>query len=246
MESIVSGPTTERVVRTAIMTGVVMVAAGWFIKDGVYSWPQQNLEGAVKALVRDKVIAAAPSPPPAIHRGLTSRRAGEIGEGDAWAAVRERLGAPGLTAGKAVYYFGPGGVLRLVVDGDTVIESTWRDASKDHDETALAMQLVLGGVLGMLGIGLLVQLLRIVTGRTTLSDDGLAVRGRPVIPFDAMTGINAEKYRKTGRLEVRYTRNGHPAGVRLDDYVIKEFRAIVTAICDRKGFDNPLPPPSGE
>ena len=56
-----------------------------------------------------------------------------------------------------------------------------------------------------------------------------------------MTGLRAGKAERLPRgvVALDYTLNDRPATVRLDNYVVKEQSAIVAAICEKKGFDDP-------
>lgn len=245
MQPIHSQTTTERKVRTAAFMILFLGAGAWFLYDGLIGYPNQNLAAAFTALQSEGIIDEVPDPlPDVINRGVTAAYVRALPAPIDIASVRTAVGDPGLTAedGGKVCYFGPGGVLILTVDGARVIDHRWVAAAHDHDEGEQRNQVYLGSALVALGLVWVFVLVRVLRTRVALTDAGLTIGGAAPIPFDAMTGIRAERYAKTGRLDLDYTIDGRARSIRLDNYVIREFRPIITAICERKGFDNPLPP----
>lgn len=242
MNTIVSPTTTERIVRTVLLMGMIGVFSGLFLYDGFAGYPKKNLHKAVEAL--DPVPDELPVIDPGITRAVAESVSKQVQEQRVTRRdIVEELGQPAWEneLGDDLRYFGPGGALVLALTGDLVQRVSFLPGEKR--EADLLVQKVIGFGLLPAAVFLVFQLLRVITTKVVLSDDGLKVRGRPLISFDAFTGLNAEKYRKKGYLDLAYEDQSREKTVRLDDYVIREFHAIVSEICGRCGFDNPLSSP---
>lgn len=244
MQPIVSGTTTERIVRTSIMTVVIVVMCVLFLKDGYVSWPQKNLEKAIESLDPVPTREAWPTIDETITRSaLEAFQAGWENQRVTRADVIGRFGEPGWESPRRddLRYFGPGGVFRFTLVGDLAVQATFDSGQKAESE--LKLQKVIG--FGLLGMSLVMffQVVRVVTTKVTLGDEGLAVRSRASIAFDQMVRFESGRYRKKGYMDLIYNRDGKERSVRLDDYVHGEFRPIVEAIVAHCGFENPLPPP---
>ena len=72
---------------------------------------------------------------------------------------------------------------------------------------------------------------------------GLKTRGRPLIPFEAMTVLRTGEHRDPQAVAVEYSIAGRKGVVRLDSYVVKELPAIVSGICEQAGFPHPTASP---
>lgn len=252
MSGIVSGTTTERILRTLVITAMLTVFSAWFLYDGYVTWPRDNLEKAVEAL------SPVPDELPTINTAITGSAARQFKtELDAKRAtgdrltrkdLNDRLGQPGWQdTDEGVIrclYFGPAGVMEVQVRGDLLTGVTYDEAMKDEAE--LIMQKVLGYGLLPLAVAMIFQTVRVVTTKIVLSDQGLQFRGRPVIPFEAMTSLDTANYSKKGYVDLVYSLGGKSKKVRLDQYIICEYRSIITEICGRRAFENPLPAPTSE
>ncbi len=257
MEPIRSGTTTERVVRSGILTAVLLIYSAWSFVDAYHRYPRGNLRGLVQNLL--------PSPDPdtiEINPNVTRATLQAIEVGQPLSEVRASLGEPNEVQGKTSYYFGPGGMGKVISDGAKVVRVSWRPG--DHDDADLFMQKLIGCLVGFLGLAMVLQLIRVVTTRIELSEAGLKVNsqgglrfgGSPLIPFAALTALGSQDFKKKGWVEIEYTlSDGTDGVVSLNDYVHKAFREVVTEICDRRNFDNPLgvedkadetAPPEGE
>lgn len=232
MEPIHSGTTAGRIARTLLMMILVCGWSAWSLVDGYVRYPKANVE----SVLRTRLGIEPPDPLPVIDSELTEERASEIKEQEPFDAVASRLGGGPFRHDGAVYYFGYGGSVRLEVKHGRVASRQWIDGP-NHTATDLLIQKVIGFGLIPVGLAFIVQFVRVVTTRVSLTDAGLKVRGKPLIPLEAITGVRTGKAR--GVATVDYTLNDRAATIRLDDYVVKEQAAIVTAICQRKGFDNP-------
>lgn len=233
-----SGTTTGRIVRaalTAALTGSLAVA---FLYDGYIGYPRKNALRLAKSLglQTDSTLV--------INGELTAAEAQRVKQrvnpGDPLAVVEAILGEPSLRHQGYAYYLGPGGSLRVQLLGERVLGLEWTAGPKS--ELDLRWQLWIGYGLSALGLVLAVRLVRVATTRVNLTATGLKLPGRLCIPFEAMTGFNGERYTDTGWVELEYTARGVPRRAKLDSYVVRAFQPIVTAICERKGFPNPLSP----
>jgi hypothetical protein len=239
MERIVSGTTRERVWRTVILTVWIGVFAVWFLKDGFITYPEENVAKAAEAL------DPPPEPLPEVRGDVTADAVKALAESLAPTRLTRRelesaWGAPGWEGerGSEIRYFGPAGQMVVSLTGDLVTEAEFVDG--EHTQADLITQKLLGGILGVIVIGMLIQLIRVFSTRVVLDDSGLRVGRRGPIPLSAMTGIEASDFRRKGILDIKYEMDGKSGSVRLDDYVVGAFRPIVTAICEARGFENPV------
>lgn len=240
MQPIISGTTTERIVRTLGLVILVTAFAIAYLWDGYVGYARENAEKLADSL------GLALDEPPATDPKLTAtsarRLVEEFGPGTRADAVTDRLGPAPIQREEEAYYLGPGGYLRVRTEHGAVVDAQWTNGPL-RTEGDLVWQRRIGYVLGVLGVILLLQAVRVMSTRVTLSDAGLKVDGRPVIPFAAMRALRANGRGKSARVELTYSLDGREGQVRLDDYVVKEYRAIVTEICERAGFPDPLRAP---
>ncbi len=243
---IVSPTTTERLLRTMAMTAMLAVFSGWFLIDGYITWPAENLTDAVEAL--DPIPTPLPTIDPAVTSDIAKRLAAELedkritpdrmtGED-----IIQQLGQPAwqkTEAGETRYvYFGPAGVIDVTLNGDVVDSISFKEGVRDEIE--LAIQLIFGyGMMPLVAI-MLIQLVRVATTKAVLDQQGLRLRGKPLIPFEHMKRLDTALFQKKGIVDVVYTAGNKEKTVRLDHYVLRDFRRIVTEICSRCGFESPL------
>ena len=249
MEPIKTVSTLERIIRNSIMTVMVVVFAAYFLYDGYVGYPRRNLEQARQILPDEEQDKAY------INQQVTSASLGDIEENDLLTTIEGRLGPPAWKGAakdnvfKAVW-FGPGGYLSVRYDRakGTVLSARWKKGQKK--ELDLLIQKVLSYSLSPVGILLLIRVVVMLFRGAQLTDAGLKPSGRPLIPFEAMTGWNVRDYRDKGRITLTYNLDGRERAYVLDDYKLRAFPAIVTEICRRKGFENPLQkdesPPDGQ
>lgn len=236
MEPIHSGTTTERIVRTGLM---VVLFGGFgiaYLMDGFGGYARKN----AKQYVEDKLGLTA-DPLPEINPELTRARALGLkekypGRVPGLLELTEEFGEPGLEHEGKAYFFGPGGVLWL--DSQQSIDRPWGWDDGSHTEMDLRMQQWIGYALSVLALVFIIHFVRVISTRATLSDEGLKLCGHPLIPFSGMRHLHSEHYKKKGWVELEY--EGGKGTVQLDDYVIKGFKPIITEICQRCGFTNPL------
>ena len=246
-----SGTTTERLLRAGLLAVVINGFAVAFLWDGYFGYARQNVESLVNSLGLsiDPLPAIDPKLTAELGRSLVARQADLVGRspndapiskvGDLQAGL-PALGEPALRNGDDAYYLGPAGHIKTHRRGGRIVSVEWVDGPA-HTATDLMYQCWIGYVLGVLGLVSLGQLVRVARTRAVLSDEGLRIRGRPLITLEAMSGIR-DKRASGGTLEIEY-RDGEAAGtVELDGYIYKDRDAIIEAICEAKGFVNPLQP----
>ena len=228
-----SGTTPERLFRTTVITLLVCGYSGWSLWDGYVAYPRTNVESALRNKIGVMILKTLP----VSDRKLTADRAGGGQTGEPLSAVVARLGQPSFRHKDFAYYFGHGGYLAIELAGDRVVKHEWTPGPQFRP-IDLAIQKTIGFALLPVGLAFLVHLFRVITTRATLTDTGLKVQGRPLIPYDAMTDLASVKG-KIGCFDLRYDGDGRSKTLHLDDYVLRQVKAIVREICRRKGFALP-------
>ncbi|HNQ24695.1 MAG TPA: hypothetical protein PKK06_16560 [Phycisphaerae bacterium] len=240
MTEIHSGTTTERIVRTGLMMVLLVVFAGLYLRDGYGGYARKNAQEFARSL--GLPLEPLPTANPTLTAESVQQDTAEwLKRGVPMSVAVHRLGLPTVVQEGRSYYLGSTGWFWLEQKGDWVEQWGWMAAP--HSGTDIRWQKIIAWVLTVLALGFVAQFIRVVTTRASLTEAGLKVRGRPAIPFDAMRGLRAEQYKKKGWVDLDYELGGRPGSVRLDDYVIREFKPILAEICARRGFDNPAPLP---
>jgi hypothetical protein len=88
-----------------------------------------------------------------------------------------------------------------------------------------------------------VHLVRVLRTRIVLDDDGMRYNSRPTIGWGGMIALDSRLYESKGFVDLVYSTAGGEQRQRLDAYHVGRFEEIIDAICERKGFVNPLPEP---
>ena len=237
MQSIVSGTSTERVVRTLLLMLLIDGFTVAYLWDGYVGYTRQNANEFVRLLGLPS--NATPSINSTLKASEAQRIAQVIKAGDDLSAVTAVLGKPSLEQGGDAYFLGPGGWLKVQLTGNRIANVTWTNGPKTESDQQ--WQRWIGYSLAVVGLIFAVRLALILTTRLTLSDDGLWMRGQRLIPFDAITALRADPAGRSGCVELEYSRLGRLNRLRLDAYAYKELPRMVAAICERKGFVNPWP-----
>lgn len=214
---------------------MVVAFCAYYFYDGFVAYPVKNITAARDAL------NPRPDELPPIVPGMNSKQAETVQSGDEIAVVIGRLGEPGWHSEEDYRWFGPSGYLRVETERSVVQRVEWVRGEFDT-----MVQFLIGAILGVMALPMVYSLVRIWSLRITLDDAGLAMGGRTAIAIDAMESFNADVYLKKGWITLDYTDGGKGRSVKLDCYVIDKFRLIVGAICDAKGWPDPLPPPPAE
>jgi hypothetical protein len=240
MKPIISGPSTERVVRAALLTLIVDGFAVAFLWDGYAGYARDNVEKLVASL------GMTLSNSPAVHPELTAREgrrlASALTHPGADRQPPDSLPPASIQHGEDHYYLGPGGHLRVRIRSGQVSEASWTDGP--HNETDQTVQRWIGFGLLALGLFTAVRFAAVLSTRVAVTDEGLCIGRRKAIPFAAITAVRADGSPGSGRAVVQYTLNGRRYVLRLDDYVLRDFAAVLAAICEASGRPNPMSPPA--
>ena len=246
MMRIESGPTGERVVRSSLLCLLCTVFAIWFAYDGWVGYAKGNLAGYLKTLTAEdrKVLdqRGGPTVLPGVTEAAIQKCYGtkfRIND-DVRKIVEASFGGPpSHENNEAWFYFGPAAGIRLTLkDGRPSGELT--PIRADHTETDLKTQKGISVVLGVISIFTLIHAIRVRTTRAVLDDAGLALGARPPIAWDAMKSLDISRFKAKGWADLYHTTASGETRTRLDEYHYKAFDEMMNALCERKGFENPL------
>lgn len=235
MQPITSGTSRERIIRTALLTLLVTVFAGAFLRDGYGGYARKNaaelaaslgLSGDAPLVINEKLTKA---------EGL--RLASNFTGVGGLAGVRKLLGEPAVERENAVYFVGPGGNLQIEADPGRAGKATWVDGGRS--ETSQAIQRGVGYLLAVVTIAFAIQLLRVLSARTTLCDAGLKVPGHPLIELDAIQTMRVVGERGAA-VELGYAAGDQTETILLDPYFVGRLEGVVAAISQARGIENPL------
>ena len=254
MEPITSGSTTERIVRTSLVTLLAIGAALYCFYDGYVRYPMKNLRRAVQEL----------DPQPEVLQELiipeiNADTAGTVSTGVFLRDMIARFGEPGWRVERISYkrdengalteeideiirqarFFGPAGQIILDLDPADRVKHVRYERAMLHGETDLFTQKAMGIGVSFVALLLVLQWFRVMVAKAALTNEGIKLTVRPLVPFDAMTALRAEHYGKKGWVDLDYELDGRAGTLRLDDYKIKAFPEIIAEICRRKGFEDP-------
>jgi len=233
MAPIHSWTTLERVIRTSIFTVIITVFTLLCYRDRFWAYPQENVDTLLRSFPDRQGLEVTPDP------RITESVATTLTRGMTIAQLEERLGPPAFSDDAQAVYFGEAGMLLVPLRRSRVSdEPIWRDGP--HSAMDLTLQLIMAIGLTPVSLFALFHFGRVLATRAVLSDAGLKVRGHPLVPLQSIKNMDASQYRKKGRIDFEYTLDGKQGRLRLDDYVHREFPAMVRDICTRREFENPL------
>jgi len=231
MTPILSGTSTERILRSLLLSLLVDVFAVMFLYDGYVGYAQENAKQFASLLGLQ--TAAVPSP----NSQLSAARGEQIAQvarpGEPIDKIVAEIGPASHRQDGAAYFLGPGGWLQLDSDGNTIRDAKW--VAAPHTEADQKFQRWIGWILVVVGFAATINLGRVLATRAQLTDAGLQVTGRPLIPFESMTALRASTSSAEAS-ELAYTHSGDSKTLRLDPYLYKKAGAISQAIAERKGF----------
>ena len=240
MQTIVSGTSLERIVRTVLLMVLIDGFAVAYLWDGYFGYAKENERelSRLLGLSSDTSLCCA-NPILTANEGRRIAQAAKVG--DELSTVTFVLGGPNFHLYRDVYFLGPGGWLKVEIEllEGRIENVAWTDGPKTESDQQ--WQRRIGYALAVGGLIAAVRLALALTTRLTLTDDGLWIGPQRLIPFDAITALPPDPAGRLGCVELQYTRLGRLTRVRLDRYVYKRLPEIVTQICQRKGFPNPWP-----
>lgn len=241
---ITSGPTKERQIRVGIFFLMCAGMGAYFLYDGYVGYPGQNVREHIDQLDPDLQARAQGA---RVYSSVTPDRAEAVEIAVNKLDAKQQRGElesvfggpPSFETAEAWWWFGPVHRCKVTIrNGRPTGRVDFQAAAKK--EYDLLFQKIIGVVLCGLALVSLAWLVRIMLTRAVVDANGLKLRGRAPIPFESMTGLDDVQFRKKGFLDLLYTLNGQPSRVRLDEYHLGRFAEIVAAICERKGFRDPV------
>lgn len=234
MTPIVSGTTTERIVRTAIATLIFSGYSCWLLWDGYVSYPQQNIRSAFT----NKIGVEPPDPLPVSDPKLTADVVEAIPKGTTVDLVKNQWGEPHFEHQNKLYYFGEAGFAVIQVGRSKVAELRWNEGPR-YKQLDITLQRIFGFSLIPVGLGFLIQLFRVLRTRVELNDQGLHIRGRPLISFDDICSISMpDPDSKSSSVGMHYQHGDEEKTVKLDPYVVKKLPEMIKIIQDKLDLRN--------
>ncbi|MBN1346176.1 MAG: hypothetical protein JXQ73_26040 [Phycisphaerae bacterium] len=249
---IVTGTTNERLARAGIMTLALLAFAVWFAVDGLYRYPRKALE----PFMVDLKLTELPVPHPKLGYAYPEepKKKYEQGakEGLTKSEVLADLGEPlkvehdVATKNDFWHYVGRYGRLSLEVQRTedpnvgNVIAAQWEETSSDYRYESVRQQQFWSIVCAVAGLVGVVWTIRTWRTRVTVDDTGLSY-DRLTIPWDSMIELDSDAYHEKGWVKLTYASGQSERRIKLDSFKIEAYDEIITAICDRKGFANPIP-----
>jgi hypothetical protein len=241
MTPIVSPTTTERLVRLGIFLVLAVALAVWFVYDARVRYPRANVEALVqnfRPVPPDKEVDKLKSK---INHAIGPASRELVAAGDTLEAVKQKLGEPSyVDQGEhgAYRYLGPGGLLTVNRTGNKVTSVQWTAGPRPPKD--ISLQWLYLGICGVLGLVTAVFLVSALRTRVVLNEDGLSMTPGPTLSWDQMKALKTDLYDRKGWVELEYESEGTTGEVRLDSYKIRDFKPLIAALCERKGFPSPL------
>jgi hypothetical protein len=252
-----SGPTTERKVRTSLLLLLVVFFGAWFAYDGIRGYPGKNRTELIETLPVEQRAKATSAPVYArvntenLELLLRAIKGGETltttvfktGSLDEKRAFLARLfgGPPSFENDRTFYYFGPAWGVKFDVDSGSSLQVS--PLKTQRSETDLAFQKGAGMVLGVLSLYLIFFVIRVRRTHAVLDDTGLTYNRTKKISWESMKALDSSRFVVKGWVDLIWDNGGVDDQLRLDEYHLANFNEILTAICEKKGFENPLSRP---
>jgi hypothetical protein len=235
LSDVSTGPSVERVVRTALLMLLIDGFAVAYLWDGYAGYPRKN----AKELLQLLGLSGQPLPPinPAVTAVYAKQIVQDVRPGELTSVVTSRLGEPGLRHAADLYYVGPGGWLKVAANAGRITSVAWTDGGQTESDQK--WQRWIGYALCVASILVTIQMVRVVSTRLTLTPNGLQVGRRQPIPLSAITAVAGAATARNG-VEIHYIEAAAPNTLRLDPYLYKDLAPVVRAICEHRGFDSPI------
>ncbi|HWL92561.1 MAG TPA: hypothetical protein VNT79_03420 [Phycisphaerae bacterium] len=241
--SIVSGPTTERIVRNGLFFLMIAGFGVAFLYDGYRGYPAKNFDEHIASLDianRENARSAPVYPAVTVESADT---ASKVSTKFRMADQREALaqlysGPPSFETAEAIYYFGPDYRMKFPIAGGK-LQTPVGSATK-HNRTDIRAQKMLGWLLA--GGAALVSffLAGILLTNFVLDDAGIRYRFKGAATWDQMKSLESSRFTKKGWVDLVCDKGGAEKRMRLDEYHLKRFTEIIAEICRRNGFEDPV------
>lgn len=238
----IESPTSKEHLGRLLLFLIACVAFGaYFLYDSFIGYPRANVPKLAEKFEPVPNEEAINELKGRIRADITDAWKTHWKAGDPISAVRDTMGEPTHVdqGGEGAWrYLGRGGLLTVRHQDGKVTAVEWTDGT--HRPADLRMQLYFAALCGALGLVVLFALVRALRIRVVVSDEGLRPSRGTLIGWDAMRGLDASQYQQKGWVFLKHDDDGRGAETRLDSYKIREFRAVIGAICERKGFASPF------
>lgn len=243
-----SGPARGDRIYFTILTVLCVGMFAYFIYDWQIGYPESNRKEAREKLAAllavDKETVTIPEPERPLKPDFVAlkEQEGTVTPEQ----VRAAFGEPILTAEQDgvsyEYYASDYGMATVPLRSGRVQQAgmAWLTWYKTKEE--VEGQLWWSFIPAAFGLYAIRRLIMATTLRIVVDDNGMTYAGRK-IPFDAMQDLR--DYNSKGWVDLYYDAGGRRQKLRLDNQKIAKFNEVVVAICEKKGFENPLPT-SGE
>jgi hypothetical protein len=120
------------------------------------------------------------------------------------------------------------------------ISAVWEETPADYRYESIQQQKFFAAACTGAGLIALVWLIKVWRTRVIVDDDSLTY-GRRTIPWDAMIDLDSSVYHAKGWLTLIYQAGKTERRIKLDSYKIEAYDDVIDAICQTKGFANPIP-----
>ena len=237
MNQVVSGPSTEKIVRNLLLFLLPAAFAIAFLLDGFYGYACNNAAQLSKSLGLS--LEPPTTPDPRLTAAEAETLIGKIPLESTRRDAEERLGAPTIQRFTEGYYLGPGGHLRARYESDRLVALDWVNGV--HSETDIALQRWIGFALTVFTAGLFVNLVRVASTRVVVADEGFRIRKGPVIPFSAVRQIYLDPDSTSGRVLIECVQEGRQGAFMLDAYHVKHLDQVIEAIQRVTGIEPKCP-----
>lgn len=242
-----SGPAaTDRNWRL-LQTVVFLGFAGYFVYDGAVGYAARNRAEAEQQLLappfegRIRWEQLGDTPDVEDFERFRSAAAPTV------EALHRHLGEPKLTAVSGgltrEIFVSRYGRVEVDVTGSQAmpVPPGWKKWFKSRAEITQQFYWAIAPALA--GVYFLWRLVQAATLRVVVDGDGLTYAGRR-IPLSAMTSLR--DYSRKGWVDLYYRDGERERKLRLDNQKVKRFEEIIAALCEARGFENPLPAPADE
>lgn len=239
-----SGPATGDRNYFLLVLVICLGLFAWFMRDWQYGYLATNKEKAAQELtrLRGEETTAADIPQPAIPTTAEFEQvesAIDTGTLDE-TTLRELMGEPihtetpqpGITVEYYASYYGVATISRQGLNYQSPTWKLW-----DHSKEDIEGQFWWGLVPLAAGLYMFYRVIRAVTLRAVVDDEGLLYRNER-IPWERMNSLR--DYSPKGWIDLYYSAGNREKKLRLDNQKIAEFGPIVDAICEKKGFENEM------
>lgn len=239
--TIVSGPAKTEAIWQLVRTLLFLGVAGYFLYDGAYGWPHENVTQARAELQKaepwDGKLTYEDLPDLPTNVEFDALKKSGVTRLD---QVIEKLGTPQIERRDGPtrtirYFVSKWGYAVISFDsgGADLAGAQWKDWFKPPSE--IKGQFYWALVPGLPGLIFLWFLIKALTLKVVLDDRGLTYAGE-LIPFEAMTGLRG--YNPKGWIDLYYKVGEEGKKRRLDNEKFLLFDEIVAGICEKMGYIN--------